>query len=259
MHPVLFHFGDTAIHAYGFLGSVGFLLASGVVLWRATREGISRDRVADVIFWTSIAAIAGARGLYLLQTPEAARTVWDAVNLRAGGLVFYGAMIAALPVTSGLLLWYKLPFFKSWDIFATALPLAHAVSRVGCLMAGCCYGLPTDIPWAVTYSDPQSSGPLGVAVHPTQAYESTLLFGIFLAANAFYPRRQFDGQVALLYLLAYAGGRSVIEVFRGDAERGFVLGGALSVSQAISLGVAGVAVLLFFAVPRVLAARRSRG
>lgn len=256
MHPILFSIGDTAIHTYGVAGAVGFLLVCGITLTRATWAGLSRDRIADVLFWASISGMVGARALFLYQNPGAAHSIGEALNLRTGGLVFYGALIVGIPASSLLLLKYKLPFFKTWDVFSTALPLGHAVARVGCLAAGCCYGRPTDVGWAVTYHDKLSNGPLGVPVHPTQAYEAVWLTLVFIVCNVVYARKRFDGQVTLVYLVLYAIGRSVIEEFRGDADRGFVfrslLGDHLSVSQAISALVVVVAGIMFFALPKYL-------
>jgi phosphatidylglycerol---prolipoprotein diacylglyceryl transferase len=254
VHPVMFQFGETALHGYGVMGATGFLLACAVILTRARRDGLSRERVADVIFWTSLAALVGSRLLFLLQNPEHLQSFGDVVNLRKGGLVFYGAFIAGIPTASLLLLKYNLPFFKSWDIFATGMPLAHGVSRIGCLLAGCCYGVPTDLPWAVTFTDPLSSGPRDVALHPTQIYEALALFGIAAICNLYFARRRADGQVMLLYLVLYAIARSIIEEFRGDADRGFLLGGLLSFSQGVSIVLAVVAIVLFALVPRWLKA-----
>ena len=250
----MFQFGETAIHGYGVMGAAGFLVACAVILTRARRDGLSRERVADVIFWTSLAALLGARVLFLLQNPEHATSLADVVNLRKGGLVFYGAFIAGIPTASLLLLKYRLPFFKTWDIFATGMPLAHALSRIGCLLAGCCYGVPTDLPWGVTFTDPLTAAPHDVPLHPTQIYESLALFGIAGVCNLYFAHRRADGQVMLLYLVLYALARSLVELVRGDADRGFLLGGLLSFSQGVSIVVAVVAIVLFALVPRWLKA-----
>lgn len=259
MHPIAFQFGETAIHSYGVMGALGFIVGCAVVLTRGRAEGLERERLADVIFWTSVSALVGARLLFLLQNPSHAESLFDVVNLRKGGLVFYGSLIAGIPTASVLLLKYKLPFFKTWDILATALPLSHAFSRVGCLLAGCCYGLPTDVPWAITFHADQSAAPQDVPLHPTQLYEAGMLLGIAAICNLYFSRRRADGQVTLLYLVLYAIGRSIVEEFRGDADRGFLLGGLLTVSQGLSLVLATVAVVLFALVPRWTAAKTPAG
>ena len=136
------------------------------------------------------------------------------------------------------------------DITATALPIGHAMSRIGCFLAGCCYGVPTDLPWGVTFINPMVDAPVGVPLHPTQLYAVAYLLAIGGAVNWFYSRRRFDGQVMLLYLVLYSVARSVNEVVRGDAERGWVLesllGQTISFSQGLSLVVAMAAIAVFF-------------
>jgi phosphatidylglycerol:prolipoprotein diacylglycerol transferase len=152
-------------------------------------------------------------------------------------------------------------FFKVTDIFATALPLGHAISRLGCLFAGCCYGKPTALPWGVVYTDPLAPGPKDVPLHPTQLYEVGYLTLIFVVVNWLYPRRRFDGQVALAYLALYAFFRPLNEFLRDDATRGYffegVFGRTLTVSQGLSLVLAVAAPVVFIVVARVLAKRRT--
>ena len=248
MLPVLVRPWGFPIHTYGVLGALGFLVIAAFGLARSRRFGASPDRVVDVIFWTSLAAVVGSRALYVLQNPDDFTSWTGWLNLRTGGLVFYGALLTGLPV-AGLLMWrFKLPVFKLMDAFATGFPLAHAITRMGCFAAGCCYGRPTTLPWGVRFSDPLAPGPHGVPLHPTQLYEVGFNLLIFVVVNWFYRRKRFDGQVMLLYLVLYAIMRSINEVFRGDVERGFflegVLGQAVSTSQALSVVViaGGVAV-----------------
>jgi len=250
MHPILFEIGGFQIHSYGAAGATGFLLVAAVALYRGRELGVQPERTADLIFWSSIAALVGSRIVYLIQNPTHAVTLYDWVNIRNGGLVFYGAVLAIIPVGSALMRRFEMPFFAMWDIFATAIPIAHGVSRLGCFAAGCCWGLPSDEPWAVTFNNPDSVAPLGSPMHPTQLYEAGYLFGIGLVVNLFYRRKQFDGQVMFLYLILYALGRPVLETFRGDATRGYfmesLLGQSLSYSQGISVLVAAFAIGVFW-------------
>jgi phosphatidylglycerol:prolipoprotein diacylglycerol transferase len=245
----LFEVGDIAVHTYGIMSAAGFLVIAGIMLRRATAAGIDRNRVLDLVFWTAIAAIVGARGLYILQNPGQLSGIGDYINLRTGGLVFYGALITILPVGAFLIKKYQLPFYEIMDITASAAPLGHALSRLGCLGAGCCYGSPTDLPWGVVYSDPLAPGPKGVHLHPTQLYEFGYLLVIFGIVTWLYPRRAFKGQVALVYLMTYAFLRTGNELLRGDETRGWVLEGLLgptiSTSQGLSLLVAVVALTVF--------------
>ncbi len=250
MHPIAFQIGDFPIHSYGLLGAVAFLLVAGIGLVRGRNLGLDLNRIADLIFLTAIASLLGSRALFLVQNPEVITHWSDWVNLRSGGLVFYGALLTGLPVATLLMRAFKMPVLATWDIFATAMPLGHALTRLGCLCAGCCFGLPSDAAWAIRFEHPLAVAPSGVALHPVQLYESAWLLIVALAVNLLYRRRQFSGQVTALYLFLYAIGRSVIELFRGDADRGWflegVLGPTLTYSQGVSLALACAALLLFW-------------
>lgn len=255
MHPILINLPGFPLHSYGILAACGFALVVFIILRRAAALGIEREHVVDIIFYGAIMGIVGSRALFVWQNSEVFDSVWEMVNIRTGGLVFYGAMLAGLP-TGALVMWHrKIPFFPLMDILATALPLGHAFARIGCIMAGCCYGTPTSLPWAVTYTHPLAiAPPHGVALHPVQIYESLLLFGIAAVTNATYAKRRWVGQTMFTYLLLYAAVRATTEQFRGDASRGFLFEGALgqtlSFSTGISIGIATVAVSVFFVLAR---------
>ncbi|MCA9571656.1 MAG: prolipoprotein diacylglyceryl transferase, partial [Myxococcales bacterium] len=238
MHPILVDLNGFAIHTYGAMGALGFLFTAFTALWRGRKLGIAAERMADLIFWSALIALVGSRIVFLVQNPVFS-SPWDWVNLRTGGLVFYGAILFGVPAGSLLIRRYGMPFFATWDIFAAAFPIAHGFARLGCFAAGCCYGSPFDGPWAVTFTDPKSVAPHDVALHPTQLYEAGFLFALGAVLQVVYAKKPFHGSVMLVYLLGYAAGRAVVEMYRGDASRGYflpeVLGSLLSYSQGISL------------------------
>ena len=141
----------------------------------------------------------------------------------------------------------QLRFWQSADICAPAIALGQAIGRIGCLMAGDDYGRPTTMPWAVTFTDPTAAtlggAPLGVPLHPVQAYESVFCLLLFICLVRLLRRKRFDGEVILAYTLVYATARFILEFFRGDVDRGFVLGW-LSTSQFIAAILGPVAVAL---------------
>jgi phosphatidylglycerol:prolipoprotein diacylglycerol transferase len=235
MHPILVTLGGVDVHWYGVMGALGFIVVCVIALARSAALGMVKERVADVIFWTAIAGLVGARGLYVLLNWSSFADWHAMLNIRTGGLVFYGALILGLPAAAIMLWRWKLPPFALGDVFATALPFGHAIARVGCLFAGCCWGKPTDLPWGVVYSDPLAPGPHGIAVHPTQIYEAIYLTAIGALCTWYYPRRKFDGQVLPLYLGLYAVCRAFNEGLRDDPSRGFWFGGAVSTSQLLSV------------------------
>jgi phosphatidylglycerol:prolipoprotein diacylglycerol transferase len=123
------------------------------------------------------------------------------------------------------------------DLFAPGIALGHVIGRFGCLLAGCCYGRPTSMPWAVTFTDPVAAAnvgtPLGIPLHPTQLYDAgaeLLILVVLLATER--KGRPFPGRTFWLYILLYGISRFIIEFFRGD-DRGMILG--VSTSQFVSL------------------------
>lgn len=237
MYPILIQIGSIPIHTYGFLIAVGFLFAVYVAKKNARRAGLNVDQVADLAFWVLIVGFLGARFLfvltrldYFLENPLAVFKVWE------GGLVFLGGPLAAVPFGFWYLKKHKMPLWKTVDVMIPGLPLGHMFGRFGCLSAGCCYGKPTGSEYGVQlYSELVDPALRGIHLHPTQLYEASALLVIFLGLMWTLKRKSFDGQVFLTYFMTYPIARSIIEEFRGDTIRGFVIEGVLSTSQFISI------------------------
>ena len=234
MFPVLIRIGPITIHTYGFLIATAFLLGLWLALRQAAREGLSKEKITDIGFYALFAGIIGSRIFFIATEWEhfSAHPL-DMLRIWEGGLVFYGGVIFAIPVAvwyarkQGLLLW------QTADIWAPSIAVGHAIGRLGCFCAGCCYGLPTDLPWGVTFNNPETLAIRGVPLHPTQLYESAAELLNFVILLAVRRRKAFHGQLFWVYVLNYAVIRALIELFRGDSERGFILPG-ISVSQGIS-------------------------
>jgi phosphatidylglycerol:prolipoprotein diacylglycerol transferase len=137
----------------------------------------------------------------------------------------------------------------------TALPLAHAVGRLGCFLAGCCYGAAHDLPWAVTYTDPAAADlngtPLGRPLHPTQLYEALLELGNFAVVTWVWRRAPRSWAPVATWLGLYGAERFALEFLRGD-PRGAWLG--LSTSQWLALAMLGAALWLLATIARRSAA-----
>jgi phosphatidylglycerol:prolipoprotein diacylglycerol transferase len=162
--------------------------------------------------------------------------------------VFYGGLILAVLVAFWFIRRHKLPFWTTCDVFAPGIALGHVIGRVGCLMAGCCFGRQTDVPWAITFTNPLAElnvgTPLGVPLHPTQLYEAGAELLILVALIVMERRsRGFPGRTFWMYILLYGVSRFVIEFYRGD-PRGAV--GALSTSQLISVILVPLSLLMLF-------------
>jgi len=239
MHPILVDLGFYRVPSYGVLVATGVLLGLLTLKRRADRAGLDGTRLVDVGLWLVIWALVGAKGLLVLvELPRYLRDPADLIGLMRAGGVFLGGFAAA--VAAGIVLFrrYHLPALATMDVIVPSVALGQAIGRLGCLLAGCCWGSRCSLPWAVTYTDPAAASnvgtPLNVPLHPFPAYEALFDLALFLGLDLLYRRRPAAGRVFASYLLAYGAGRFLLEWVRGDAARGFVLAGALSTSQLIA-------------------------
>lgn len=244
MHPILLKIGNISLYTYGLFVALGFLTALWVAGREARRVGENPAIVMDLGFFMLIAAIIGARVFFLAVTPDViTESPWAIFQIWKGGLVFYGGFIGALITAIVYLRRKKIHFFKVADIFAPGLAAGHAVGRIGCFFAGCCYGKSCDLPWSVVFKDSLSLAPTGIHLHPTQLYSVAGNLLVFSFLWIYRKRTRHQGQLFWLYILSYGLVRAFIEIFRGDVARGFLFGG-VSVSQGIGVAVAVVAALV---------------
>lgn len=255
MHPILIDFGFFKLPTYGVMLVTALVVALLTLKRRADRAGLEGARIVDVSLWIVIWALVGAKGLLVLvELPRFLRDPSELlVVLRAGG-VFLGGFLAAVAAALVLLKRYRLDFLPTADVIAPSLALGHAIGRIGCLLAGCCWGARCELPWAVTYTDPRArelvGTPLGVHLHPYPVYESLFNAALYGGLALLYRRRPAPGRVFATYLAAYGAGRFLLELTRGDEARGFVLSGAMSTSQAIALAMIATGIALHVAVSR---------
>ncbi|MFV9644985.1 MAG: prolipoprotein diacylglyceryl transferase [Desulfobacterales bacterium] len=244
MHPVLLQLGPIYIHTYGLFVGMGFIAGILLAKREAKRLGESPERIMDLSFYVLIAAIVGSRLFYIFINPEIFLSdILETFRIWNGGLVFYGGFIAALLVGLSYLKIKKMPLWRTMDIAALSLPLGQFFGRLGCFSAGCCYGKSCDLPWAVTFTNPDTLAPMGIPLHPTQLYHALSNLSIFVFLWFFRGRKKYNGQLFWLYILLYAVSRSFIEIFRGDF-RGEPIFGVLSVAQAIGIIMALVAIIM---------------
>lgn len=240
MHPELFSIGNFTIHTYGFMIMIGATLGFFYMTHAAKKDlGIERDQIQNLAILVIISAFAGGKLFFYLEDPAYYFSSWENIrkNFRTG-FVFYGSLLFAVP----LIIWFfrkeKWPLWPLMDRLAITACIIHGLGRLGCFFAGCCHGTPTDIPWAVTFTHTASQAePLHTPLHPTQLYSATLIFGIMIILLMLKRHNRFEGQLFFIYIILYALGRGVIEIFRGDEERGYIIDGVLSHSQFISIGV----------------------
>ena len=241
MHPTLLEinlgFIIIPIHTYGLMIAIGFLCAIATVRKLSVKSEMNPDLVSDLAFWLLFVGFIGARVLfiitrldYFIKDPLDMFKVWE------GGLVFFGGLIASSFFGFYYIKKHALNAWKMMDVLAPGLVVAHAFGRLGCFGAGCCYGRPTGMPWGVRFdSDLVDFQFRGIPLHPTQLYESFSLFILFFGLLHIFKTKKFDGQVGLTFFMLYPIIRSIIEVYRGDSVRGFVIENVVSTSQFISI------------------------
>ncbi|MCL4475712.1 MAG: prolipoprotein diacylglyceryl transferase [Nitrospirae bacterium] len=246
MHPVLIRIGPLSIHTYGVLVAAGFLLGLALAVRQGKKEGIPPERIIDIGFYALLAAIVGSRLLFvLINAGHYLKHPLDIIKIWEGGLVFYGGLLLAAPVALWYIRKHSLDRGSLMDIFAPSMAIGHAVGRLGCFSAGCCYGKPASVPWAVTFLDPESLARVGIPLHPTQVYESLGEFLNFLILITLRRHQSFKGQLFWTYIFLYSVLRFTVEFFRGDVARGYIVAG-ISVSQGISMiiGLAAIVVIV---------------
>ena len=245
MHPILFQLGPFTVYAYGALLALGAGLGL-ILLGRLARDNdLDAEKVTNLGLWVLVAGIAGSRLVFVLLEPQS-------FLARPYRVLFFwkGAwcFMAALPPPCLLAWWltkrWGIPLLKLIDTFAAPLALGQAFGRLGCFMAGCCYGLPYDGACAVTFTDPHTLAPPGVPLHPTQLYSAVELFLLTGFLLLVWRRRRFDGQVFCLYGMVHGSMRVIIETFRGDFRGDPLLGPftptavfALALAVACALGL----------------------
>ena len=250
------------IFSYGVMLGTAMVVGWFLALRLAKQDGIPSEQAGAIYMWTAVWSIIGSRLLYVITEWQEFANPLDMFLLNKGGLVAYGGMITGFFAS-----WYgchkrKLRLLRWADASAPSVVLGTAITRVGCLLFGCDYGRRSDLPWAIRFpaespawQDHMShfgldkASPLSYPVHPTQIYE--ILAGLAVFGLCMYLRRvrKFSGEVFVGWVMGYGILRSIIELYRGDSDRGTV--GPFSTSQFIGLvSTVAVAFLLFFLLKR---------
>ncbi|MES2638940.1 MAG: prolipoprotein diacylglyceryl transferase [Myxococcota bacterium] len=259
MHPILFTVGGLEVHTYGVMAAVGFLFGVTGAAILGSRPGpsgrsegdLSWDFLWDLAIVLIVGAVVGSRLEYVrTRWAKYAAAPMEILDLRDGGLVFYGGLIGAVLSALLFIRWRRKPVWRVLDLYAPFIVLGHAFGRIGCFAAGCCYGAPTDVPWAVVY--PMGGKPPGgVPLHPTQLYEvltNVLVGAVLLGVRARGPRggaTNGEGLTFAALLVLYPAFRVVNELFRGDGIRGYVAGGVTN-GQAISAALFAAGLVLLW-------------
>jgi phosphatidylglycerol---prolipoprotein diacylglyceryl transferase len=248
--PVAFTVLGIAVRWYGLILVVAVSVAFWLAQRQARRRGIGPDIVSDAAIWVGVAALVGGRVLYVLQNELGTLAVHPAhvFMVWMGGLSFYGGLIGALIALVVFTRRRGIPLLAALDVAAPGAAIGQAIGHLGCLIGGDSSGIPTNVPWAVIYRNPNAMAPLNVPLHPTQAYEAILLAVLFIVLWLGRERLAGlgDGVLASVYLLGLAVVRFGLFFLRD--EPAVYLG--LKTEQWLGLGVAVFAVALFIAARR---------
>jgi phosphatidylglycerol:prolipoprotein diacylglycerol transferase len=238
MHPILVEIGRFSLPTYGFLVATGVLLGLLLCVRNAQRLGINPDDTWNLGIVVVLAGILGAKVLLIVNDWGHYRgnlgEIFSVDTLRSGG-VFSGGLVAALLAGAWFMARHKMPPLRTCDAFAPGLAIGHAIGRLGCFAAGCCYGKQTQHAWGVVFRNPLGQAPLGVPLEPTQLIESVVELINFFVLAWLLTRKHADGQVFGTYLILYGVARFFIEFLRDDPGRGSVFGGIMTGTQLISI------------------------
>lgn len=234
MHPIFVELGPLTIRWYGVFVALGFLAAFALFRRRAKDAHMDAETATNLLLLLFGAGLVGARAWYVARywREEFAGNLREIFMLQHGGLVFLGGFFVAMGT---LWIWCRakrLPLAPVADALAPCLALGQFFGRLGCFMNGCCYGRPSDMPWAIAPNAP--SAVAGIPRHPTQLYEAFGLLDITLALIFLRRIQRYPGQIAWSYALLYALLRFLVEFFRGDVPHD-VLGRFTSAQAACAL------------------------
>jgi phosphatidylglycerol:prolipoprotein diacylglycerol transferase len=247
MYPEIFSIGPFTVQGYGLMIFIGVLLAYLYMLANLRHHGLKSEDVSEMFLWCFASVVLGGKIFFWLEEPG--KYISDPQLLFksfGNGFVFYGSFLFTVPV---LIFWFKRKKIDPWvafDYAGIAGALVHVFGKIGCLLAGCCHGRVSNAPNAIIFTNPNChASPLNTPLYPTQVWDAMILFSAIGLMIWLKRKKWFDGQIFLTYGMIYAVGRFFTEKYRGDEERGFVLNGLLSHSQAIAIGVFAVCAAIF--------------
>ena len=244
MKNELFSIGPFTIYGYGLMIAIGIISAYFVGEYRAKKYGLETDHVFNYVIWCVVGGFSGSKLLYFITNIKNIMENPDIMYHLADGWVVYGGIIGGI---FSAILYSKikgLKFLAYFDLLIPSVALAQGFGRIGCFLAGCCFGKETDGPLGIVFHESKYA-PNGVRLLPTQLISSGLDFFLFFVLICYAGRKKGDGQIGGLYLILYSIGRFILEFYRGDLIRGSV--GYLSTSQFISIFTAAAGLVLFVA------------
>jgi phosphatidylglycerol:prolipoprotein diacylglycerol transferase len=261
LHPEILHWGFLHVRSYGLMLAVAFLVGTWLSLREARRLGLDEDRLVNVVLLVLVGSVIGARALYVLEHVQEFRREWGSMlAVWQGGLTLYGGIVAGTVVGLTAARQMSLPMWTVADALTPAFALGTVFGRIGCFLNGCCYGVPTTLPWGVRFPADSFAGlEFGNApLHPSQLYFA--LAGLVLFGVVWALRKRLDtpGFVFWSFLLMFALVRIPLDATRAyEPEARLLTLGAVDIqeSQVTSLALALFATLMMVRLRRLSTAR----
>lgn len=247
MHPVIFRLGPLEIKSYGIMLAISFLVGYLVARKRGENRGVKQEVLLDLCFWILLSAIVGSRAFYIAthwdqysDNPLGAFSIWE------GGLSMMGGVLMALAVGWLYLKKNGVRFTLMADTVAPSIALGVGLTRIGCFLYGCCYGLPTELACGIIFPPESAAGyHFHVPIHPTQLYSSAYgfaIFGVLLLIERFRPP---EGGLFGIFAMLYASARFTIDFYRYYEPQQYVIAQpALTNNQLISIALFAFGVAL---------------
>jgi phosphatidylglycerol---prolipoprotein diacylglyceryl transferase len=248
LFPKLIQIGSFYLPTYGVLVALGFLAGLTVTVKLARRSGLDGEKVTNLAVYCALAGLLGAKILMILFDWRTflsdPKEIFSLSTLQAAG-VFQGGLVLAFLTALLYMRHVALPWLTTLDAFAPGIAIGHAIGRIGCFMAGCCWGRECSLPWAVTFHNPEAADltgvPLNTPLHPSQLYEMSTEALLFAFLYWRFGKPHSAGKIMGLYLVLSSVARFLIEFTRFH-EQGLYWG--LSLTQWISIALAGAGAML---------------
>jgi phosphatidylglycerol:prolipoprotein diacylglycerol transferase len=248
MHRTILEIGFFRIQSYGLMLALAFLVGGLLLLRAARKRSLNEDHIINLIYVIVIASVVGARGMYVLtHLSEYAAHPVEIFEIWEGGLTLYGGLLLAVVASVVYMRAVRLPVWVVCDIAAPSIALGKVFTRIGCFLNGCCFGVPSGLPWAIQFPLSCQAGSVfpGERLHPTELYSAGLSLIVFIVLLAIGRRRSAPGTVFWSFLLMDSGVRFALGFVRYTerSARAFEFHGvALNFNQVIAVVLAAVSV-----------------
>ncbi|MEX0806887.1 MAG: prolipoprotein diacylglyceryl transferase [Candidatus Binatia bacterium] len=218
MYPVLFEFGGFQIRSYGVIVALSFIIGLWMSIREAERKGLDPKLVQDFAVYGLLGGIVGARLYFVLFSAPGyfSEHPWEIFAVWSGGIGIIGSLLGGFLVAVWFCHKKKISLLRFGDTLAPGITLGQTLGQFACLLNGDSYGRPTDLPWAITYTDPRSLAPLNIPLHPIEIYEMIVYFLVFLIIWKMRKKYTSDGFALFTYLAGYGVARFIVDFFRGE-------------------------------------------